>query len=275
VGVLDTALDEAMPPANTRPNALHEAMRYAVFTGGKRLRPILCLAACKAVSGSTGPACLPALAVELLHTYTLVHDDLPSMDNDTLRRGKPTVHVKFGEANAILTGDALQALAFELLSRSPAPSNWPSASFVMELARAAGSQGVVGGQIEDLAGNGGSDTEAVRQIHLRKTAGLFRAALRIGGMAGNGTEDEVDALGTYGISLGMAFQITDDLLDSVEENAADPGEETTCLSVYEPEQARHVAMQYIDTAVSALAIVPDRNRRPLEAIANYVVESAH
>ena len=270
--VIDAALEEVLPLQTVEPRILHEAMRYAVFTGGKRLRPVLCIAACKAVCGSPDSARFPALAVEILHTYTLVHDDLPSMDDDALRRGKPTVHVKFGEANAILTGDALQALAFELLARTPSCTHPHSHCLVMELAHAAGSQGVVGGQVDDLACIGSSDAGAVERIHLRKTAGLFRAALRMGGMAGNADESALDALGTYGTSLGLAFQIADDLLDSGNVGAAGSEAETTCLSVYEPGQARSLALQHIDAALSALDALPGENREPLDAIARYVVD---
>lgn len=268
--LVDSALDEAMPPADARPGILHEAMRYAAFTGGKRLRPILCMAAADIVCGSPDPARYPALAVEVLHTYTLVHDDLPGMDNDALRRGRPTVHVRFGEAHAILTGDALQTLAFELLARAPAVPRWSQGRFVTELARAAGSEGVVGGQVEDIGG--AVDAETIRRIHLRKTAGLFRAALRLGAMSANGTVTEVETLGAYGLALGMAFQIADDLLDADASHKTGAPAETTCLSVCGPDEARALARRHVDDALSAIAAMPADSALPLRAIADYVVD---
>ncbi len=272
---VEVALDATMPSENIRPTNLHKAMRYATFTGGKRIRPILCLAACKAISGDSSPAIHPAMAIEILHTYTLVHDDLPSMDDDIERRGKPTVHIVYGEANAVLTGDALQALAFELIANS---STTPAQTVMLmkELATAAGSQGVVGGQVEDLAAIGQADKELIHWIHLHKTADLFYAATIMGGIAANGTEEELTALGKYGQSLGLAFQIIDDILDEEpndSENSKDEEQsETTCLAAHTTEEAKALAASYISMAISALEILPEENIEPLRAIAEFVIK---
>ena len=272
---VESMLHKTMPTEDTRPIDLHKAMRYAIFTGGKRIRPILCLAACKAVCGDSSPAIPPAMAIEVLHTYTLVHDDLPCMDDDDERRGKPTVHIAFGEANAVLTGDALQALAFELIGNS----NTTPAQTVMlikELAAAAGSQGVVGGQVEDLAAIGQSDKELIHWIHLHKTADLFYAATRMGGIAANATEAELTALGEYGKSLGLAFQIIDDILDEEPNESDTPANnrqnnETTCLAAHTPAEAKVLAKDYINMAISALNRLPNDNIEPLKAVAEFVI----
>ena len=218
---VDAELEQILPPEDDPPEVLHAAMRYAVFSGGKRLRPVLCIAAAEAVGGDPAPACRAGAALELLHAYTLVHDDLPCMDDDDMRRGKPTVHVAYGEANAVLTGDALQALAFEVLAACAPPAPWSAADLVRALAAAAGSRGVVGGQVEDLAGLDRPLTaDRLTFIHMHKTADLFRAALRIGAMSAGAAQDSVEALSRYGQELGLAFQITDDLLDATGNDAA-------------------------------------------------------
>ncbi len=272
---VESILGKVMPNEDVRPTDLHKAMRYAAFTGGKRIRPILCMAACKAICGSNTDAIYPAMAIEILHTYTLVHDDLPSMDDDEERRGKPTVHIVYGEANAVLTGDALQALAFELIANS----NTTPAQTVMlikELATAAGSQGVVGGQVEDLAAIGQSDKELIHWIHLHKTADLFYAATRMGGIAANANDTELTALGKYGQSLGLAFQIIDDILDDEPGNNVATTEETetetTCLAVHTAVEAKVLASEYINTALAALKVLPQENIEPLNAIAAFVIE---
>jgi len=206
---LEAGLERILPSATARPARLHEAMRYSVFAGGKRLRPALCIAACEACGGKVEEALEAACALELLHTYTLIHDDLPAMDDDTLRRGKPTCHIAFDEATAILAGDALLTLAFEVLARHPQGSA-PAA----ELARAAGSRGVIGGQAEDLAAEGQvPDAGLVEYIHRHKTAALIRAACVTGGLCAGAEDKQLAALAAYGEHLGLAFQITDDLLD--------------------------------------------------------------
>ena len=212
---VDSWLGLWLPPSETRPSVLHRAMRHSVLAGGKRLRPILALATAEALGGSPGTAARSACAIELFHTYTLVHDDLPCMDDDDLRRGVPTCHVVFGEANALLAGDALLTLAFEWLAGGP-----NAAACVLELATCGGSQGVVGGQVEDLAAEGKpADADTLAYIHSGKTARLLRAALRIGGLCGGASPDELERLGRFGDHLGLAFQIVDDILDETSTNA--------------------------------------------------------
>ena len=200
------------------PARLGDAMRYAVLGGGKRLRPLLVLAACEAVGGSDAAALRAACATELIHAYSLVHDDLPSMDNDVLRRGKPTVHVQFGEASALLAGDALQALAFELLTPDDEPAVTPAmqAMLCRLLARAAGSQGMAGGQAIDLASVGVTLDEArLREMHRLKTGALLQGSVEMG--VACATADVAPAaaraLRDYGAALGLAFQVVDDILD--------------------------------------------------------------
>lgn len=202
--LIEKTLDEALPPAAERPSVLHEAMRYAVGSGGKRIRPLICLAAAEAVGGKAEDAKFPAAAIELLHNYTLVHDDLPAMDNDTERRGQPTVWAKFGEANAILVADALQALAFAVAA--DAPRNVPQ---IIATLGAAG-LGVVRGQVEDV--RRGKDFD-VAFVYEHKTADLFIAAAVMGGYAAGASDDEIDALRKFALNLGLAFQYEDDLLD--------------------------------------------------------------
>ena len=204
--LVEATLDEVLPPAAERPCALHEAMRYAVGTGGKRIRPLVCLAAAVAAGGDAAEARYPAAAIEILHNYTLVHDDLPAMDNDVLRRGKPTVWKQFGEAVGILAGDALLPLAFAAAARAPRNV----AAIVGELADRG--VGVVRGQVEDLARAAGRGAD-VDFIYERKTADLFIAAAKMGAFAAGAEAPTVGRLGDYALHLGLAFQFEDDLLD--------------------------------------------------------------
>jgi len=272
------ALDAHMPGEETPPAVLHKAMRYSVFSGGKRLRPILCLAAAEAVNAPADRALYPAVAVELLHTYTLIHDDLPCMDDDKLRRGKPTSHVVFGEANAILAGDALQALAFEMAA-GPEDAGLPSRQLVSELAHAAGSRGVAGGQVADLAAaESMTDEPTVGFIHLHKTADLFRAALRMGGLAGEASARELEALTEYGVQLGLAFQITDDLLDAPKDGGGDGGRAeggASCVSLYGAEEARRKAETLAHQAIDAVRTLSSGDTRPLVETAIYVAKRTH
>ena len=206
---VDHELDRVLPSAGESPAVLHEAMRYAVYSGGKRLRPALVFAAAHACGLAPERAAPLAAAVELVHTYSLVHDDLPAMDDDDLRRGRPTVHVKFGEANAILVGDALLALAFEVLAHAGVP-----AAVVGRLARAAGSRELVGGQVDDLAFRPEAANAAlVGAIHERKTAALFRFCVWAPGVSAGRAVRELDSLDAFGLAYGLAFQMVDDLLD--------------------------------------------------------------
>ena len=207
--------------AEDAPERLSDAMRYAVLDGGKRLRPLLVLAACEAVRGNPEAALRAACAVELIHAYSLVHDDMPCMDNDVLRRGKPTVHVKFGEAGALLAGDALQALAFELLA--PEGDAVPAAiqaRLCRLLARAAGHEGMAGGQAIDLASVGlALDESALRRMHRMKTGALLQGSVMMGVACGEAPAPAQDALRSYGAALGLAFQVVDDILDVTQDSA--------------------------------------------------------
>lgn len=213
--LVEQAMESAVPKPTVRPQVLHRAMRHSLFAGGKRLRPLLVLAAAEACGGDIREALPLAVAVECLHTFSLVHDDLPCMDDDDLRRGVPTCHVVFGEAVALLAGDALQALTFELVATHPGSKRWSTGAMVKELAAAAGSLQLVGGQVLDMEAEGRAKTShaQLKAIHLGKTAALLTACLRLGGMSANATPRQLAALSDYGINLGLAFQVVDDILD--------------------------------------------------------------
>ncbi len=214
IALVDAALERFLPSADTRPASLHAAMRHSVFAGGKRLRPILCLAAAEACGGTQERALFSAGAVECLHTYSLIHDDLPCMDDDDMRRGVPTCHKVYGEAVALLAGDALQALAFELVARTPVTHRHSPADMVALLARTAGSLHLVGGQVADLEGEGKKlPLEDLRYIHESKTAALLTASVKLGGMSADALPEHMQALHDFGMSTGLAFQIIDDILD--------------------------------------------------------------
>ncbi|CAI9086371.1 farnesyl-diphosphate synthase [Candidatus Methylacidiphilum fumarolicum] len=214
-GIIESALRKYVTDKSKKPRILHEAIDYSLFSGGKRLRPILCLAGAHTVCMATDCALPMACAVECIHTYSLIHDDLPSMDNDDFRRGKPSLHKIYGEAMAILTGDALLALAFEIASLcSPLGSSYPLSTMIWELARAAGSRALVAGQVADLESEGKEiGLTQLRYIHCRKTAALITVALRLGAMSANADEKTLRLITKYGRSLGLAFQIIDDILD--------------------------------------------------------------
>ncbi|TAN37528.1 MAG: polyprenyl synthetase family protein [Verrucomicrobia bacterium] len=271
---VETALDRYLPSDTERPATLHRAMRYSLLGGGKRLRPVLCLASAEAVGDAHAVALLPAVALECLHTYTLIHDDLPAMDNDDLRRGQPTCHKKFGEATAILAGDALLTFAFELLARAT-----PAAPLARELAEAAGSRGVVGGQAEDLAAEGRAPDAALLDfIHTNKTGKLIRAACRMGALAGGTNEKQLAALTTYAEKIGLAFQIADDVLNvtstpeqlgkAVGSDAA--RKKMTYVALYGLEPARAKAAALIAEAQAALAPLGAR-AAVLVALAEFTV----
>jgi farnesyl diphosphate synthase len=212
LAAVESALD-ALVPADT-PAGLGQAMRYAVLDGGKRVRPLLVLAACEGVGGHEAAALRAAVAVELIHAYSLVHDDMPCMDDDALRRGKPTVHVKFGEAQAMLAGDAMQALAFEVLTPDEGVPPALQARLVSLLARAAGHEGMAGGQAIDLASVGRSLGEStLRDMHRRKTGALLQASVLMGAACGDTSPAAWNALSDYGAAIGLAFQVVDDILD--------------------------------------------------------------
>ena len=276
---VDAALESRLPPDATRPPLLHQAMRYSVMAGGKRLRPVLCLAACEAVGAAPDDALLPGLALEILHTYTLIHDDLPCMDDDDLRRGKPTCHVRFGEAAALLAGDALLTLAFEWLAEARTPAPCAPAQLALELARAAGSQGVIGGQAEDLAAEGQpADADRLDYIHRHKTAALIRAAVRMGGLCGGATPKQLDALTRYGEASGLAFQIADDILNatSTPEQLGKPvGSDRergklTYVAVHGLQRSRARAEDLVREASAAIEGLPG-DTAPLRALAEHAV----
>lgn len=218
--LIDQALDQYLPPELAPPGVIHQAMRYSVLSGGKRLRPALVLGAAEAVGGRPEDVLLAACGIELIHCYSLIHDDLPAMDNDDFRRGRPTNHKVFGEAVAILAGDALLTLGFELLARAGMAAASPAAGLrvLVEVAQAAGTEGMVGGQVLDITGQEVSaGAELVEQIHRRKTGALFAASVRTGAILCGASEEQLAALNEYGRAVGLAFQIADDILDVVGE----------------------------------------------------------
>ena len=263
------------------PAGLGEAMRYAVLDGGKRLRPLLVLAACEAVRGNEEAALRAACAVELIHAYSLVHDDMPCMDNDVLRRGKPTVHVKFGQAQALLAGDALQALAFELLAPDDAaiPAS-VQAALCRLLARSAGHAGMAGGQAIDLASVGRALSEAqLREMHRRKTGSLLQASVMMGVACGSVAPAAQAALADYGAALGLAFQVVDDMLDVTADSATlgktagkdAAHEKPTYVSVLGLQGSAAFARELLGEALTALAATGLPDTRALYALATMVV----
>src|SRR5579859_4004994 len=219
--LVDAALQRLLPTPETPPPSIHEAMRYSVFAGGKRIRPILCLEAARIFTSDVTPALHPGCAMEMIHTYSLIHDDLPALDNDDLRRGKPTCHKKFGEATAILAGDALLTLAFETIAATPvAPAR--TTAMVGEVAGAAGTvNGMVGGQVADLESEAKRIApEMLEYIHRSKTAALIRASVAAGALCAGADTEDVARLRRFGEAIGWAFQVTDDILDVEESSAA-------------------------------------------------------
>ena len=263
------------------PAGLGEAMRYAVLDGGKRLRPLLVLAASEAVDGNEAAALRAACATELIHAYSLVHDDMPCMDNDVLRRGKPTVHVKFGQAQALLAGDALQALAFELLA--PDDARIPTAiqaALCRLLARSAGHAGMAGGQAIDLASVGRSLTEAqLHEMHRLKTGALLEGSVMMGAACGGATDAALSALRVYGSAVGLAFQVVDDILDVTADSATlgktagkDAAQDKpTYVSLLGLDRSRAYAQELLAQALHALAASSLRDTQALQALAMMVV----
>src|SRR5216110_965796 len=212
--LIERALDRYLPKANTKPATLHRAMRYSLFAGGKRLRPILCLAAADACGGKVGNALPLACALECIHTYSLVHDDLPSMDDDDFRRGRPTCHKVFGDGVAVLAGDALLTVAFEIVSKARPAPRYNMSILLREVAVAAGSQKLIAGQVADLEAEGRNvKRDELRFIHENKTAAILRSAFRLGAMSANADPKKLSAITQFGHGLGLAFQVIDDILD--------------------------------------------------------------
>ncbi|MCP4004444.1 MAG: polyprenyl synthetase family protein [bacterium] len=244
---VDHYLDKSLAPVVDPPEILHEAMRYAVFSGGKRLRPAICFGAAVAAGASPDAALPAAAAVELVHAYSLVHDDLPCMDDDDERRGRPTAHVRFGEANALLAGDALLTEAFAQLGSSDR-----AAPLVAQLARAAGSRELIGGQVDDLGWASGTPTfHRVVSVHLRKTAALFRFSALAGGTLAGLAGTELESLDHFGRAYGLAFQTVDDLDDQ-------GAEECSILQVMTPNEARARASELVEEALEACSIFGDQ-----------------
>ncbi|MCX6894819.1 MAG: polyprenyl synthetase family protein, partial [Verrucomicrobia bacterium] len=211
---VNAALDRFLPAATAKPATIHKAMRYSLFAGGKRMRPLLTLAAAAACGGKEIDAMPLACAVECIHTYSLIHDDLPGMDNDDFRRGKPTSHKVFGEGIAILAGDALLTQAFEIAAQAKGWPRYDHQQLILEIAKASGSLQLIAGQVADIEGEG-KKTSAVqlKYIHERKTSALLCCSVRLGGMSANCTPAQLAALTTFGYNVGLAFQIIDDILD--------------------------------------------------------------
>ncbi|MEM7602017.1 MAG: polyprenyl synthetase family protein [Verrucomicrobiota bacterium] len=282
VKVIDRALNGFLPKANVRPATVHEAMRYSLFAGGKRLRPILSLAAAEACDGDMESALAPAAAVECLHTYTLIHDDLPCMDDDDLRRGMPTCHVKYGEGVAVLAGDGLLTISFEILAQTPPTKRYDVGSYVSELAIKTGSRHLIGGQILDLEGEG-SDVlltpAQLKFIHQSKTAALLTASIRLGGMSANATPKKLEALTTYGESLGLAFQIIDDILDVTQTSEKlgksagkdEASNKSTYPALFGLEKSRKEAARLTKKAHEALKLFGKKGQR-LSEIADYLLD---
>jgi geranylgeranyl diphosphate synthase type II len=277
---VNRALERLLPQAKTKPSTIHTAMRYSLFAGGKRMRPALCLAAAEACGGSREGAIWYACAVECVHTYSLVHDDLPAMDNDDFRRGKPTNHKVFGEGIAVLAGDALLTQAFEILALAPPPKRYGHQKTVLELARASGSLQLIAGQVADLEGEGKDLSEKeLRYIHERKTSALLTCAVRLGGMSANCTPAQLEALTDFGYHVGLAFQVIDDILDvtqTTEQLGKTAGKDVAAQKATYPsivglEKSRRIAARLTEKAFGALR--PFRGRAAaLEALAKYLLE---
>lgn len=277
---VDQALDCMLPPETASPATIHQAMRYSIFAGGKRIRPVLCIAAAEACGGNAATAMPAACAVETLHTYTLIHDDLPCMDNDDLRRGKPTNHKVFGEGIAVLAGDALLTEAFAMLARLPENASYSVADYVRELAEATGSRQLIGGQVLDLEGEGRQLTiEELRAIHNGKTSALLTAAIRLGAMSAAAASEQLAALTAYGQNLGLAFQIIDDILDitSTPETLGksigkdEQAGKATYPALVGIDHARQEARDLTVAACKALDIFPEQQRTRLLALNDYLL----
>src|SRR5437899_11234998 len=258
---VNRALDRSLPRATTKPATIHKAMRYSLFAGGKRMRPALCLAAASACDGNEAQAMPLACAIECIHTYSLIHDDLPAMDDDDFRRGKPTNHKVFGEGIAVLAGDALLTQAFEIAAQS---RSWPRYShqrIMLEIARAAGSLQLIAGQVADLEGEGKEiSAQQLRYIHERKTSALLGCAVRLGGMSANCSRAQLEALTDFGYHVGLAFQVIDDILDvtqTTEKLGKTAGKDTKARKATYPAivglaRSRQIAEQLTQRAFNAL-----------------------
>jgi len=276
---VDAQLEKLLPAESTQPPSIHTAMRYSVFAGGKRIRPILCLETARIFTADVAPALFPGCAIEFIHTYSLIHDDLPALDNDDLRRGKPTCHKKFGEATAILAGDALLTLAFETIAAAPV-SPERRVAMVTEIATAAGTvNGMVGGQVADLEAEGRPvGPEMLEYIHRSKTAALIRASITAGALCAAAPSEEVARLRRFGDAIGWAFQVTDDILDVTESSAAlgktagkdIAQQKATYPSVFGLERSQQIAKELADSAIAELRAYAEKADH-LRAIAEFLV----
>ena len=277
---VDAALDLFLPKAKVRPATIHAAMRYSVFAGGKRLRPVLCLAAAEACGGEVSDALAPACALELMHTYSLVHDDLPAMDDDDLRRGRPTCHKVYGEGMAVLCGDALLTESFIVLAQTATTKRYGTRDYVTELAVTGGSQKLIGGQVMDLEGEGKKLTKRdLVRIHEAKTAALLTSALRLGGMTANATPAKLEALTKFGHALGLAFQVIDDILDVTQSTEVlgktagkdEAVEKSTYPAILGLEASRKEAARLTKAAMDALKPFGKKAAR-LQEIASHMLD---
>ena len=278
--IVDAELDRLVPPDTTSPATIHRAMRYSLFAGGKRIRPILCIEAARAVGGDIQGVEAASCALELIHTYSLIHDDLPALDNDDYRRGKLTNHKVFGDAMAILAGDSLLTFAFQVLAQLSIPDSRKT-RMIEELAVAAGTVGgMIGGQVADLEGEGKTPTAALLEsIHRAKTGALLRASLRLGAIYAGANPDQYGALSRYGEHIGLAFQIVDDILD-VEESSESLGktagkdaqqQKITFPAVYGLDESRRMASEECAAAHQALSGFGERAAR-LHELADHIVQ---
>jgi geranylgeranyl diphosphate synthase type II len=277
---VNRALDKFLPSGKTRPATIHQAMRYSLFAGGKRMRPALCLAAAEAGGGSDVAAMPLACAVECIHTYSLIHDDLPAMDNDDFRRGKPTNHKVFGEGIAVLAGDALLTQAFEIAAQAKGWPRYPHRDLILEIARASGSLQLVAGQVADLEGEGKKiSANELRYIHERKTSALLCCSVRLGGMSANCTSAQLKALTDFGYHVGLAFQVIDDILDvtqTSEQLGKTAGKDTAAQKATYPaivglEKSRKIAEQLTAKAFAALKTFKGK-AVALEALAEFLLK---
>jgi geranylgeranyl diphosphate synthase type II len=276
---INRALDAFLPKETTKPTTIHKAMRYSLFAGGKRMRPALCLAAAAACGGDEEEALPLACAVECIHTYSLIHDDLPAMDNDDFRRGKPTNHKVFGEGIAVLAGDALLTQAFEITAQARGWPRYSHQALVLEVARASGSLQLIAGQVADLEAEGKKVAAAqLKYIHERKTSALLCCSARLGGMSANCTPAQLQALTDFGYNVGLAFQIIDDILDitqTTEQLGKTAGKDTAAQKATYPsivglEKSRKLAKELTQRAFAALRIFRGK-ADALEALANYLL----
>ncbi|MGD0815661.1 MAG: polyprenyl synthetase family protein [Verrucomicrobiota bacterium] len=277
---VDRGLNRFLPAAGAKPATIHRAMRYSIFAGGKRIRPALCLAAAEACGGRLVDALPLACAVECIHTYSLVHDDLPAMDDDDLRRGKPTNHKVFGEGIAVLAGDALLTVAFGIAAQCKGWPRYNHRNIILELAQTAGSQQLIAGQVADLEGEGKKiPASQLRYIHERKTSALLCCAVRLGGMSANCTPAQLQALTDFGYNVGLAFQIIDDILDvtqTSEQLGKTAGKDTAAAKATYPsivgmKESRRIAGQLTGRAFRALRVF--KGKAPaLEALAEYLLK---